>query len=108
MSVKLTFDERCIDFDKFESKADGSYLTGAGAPAPGAAWWLRLDSAPDVLMFICPCGCGSVTGLPVNARHGNHWKFNGDEVSVTLAPSVFKQTACKWHGFLTNGVWTQC
>ena len=64
----------------------------------------------------CPCGCGSMMNLPL---YGNssassfktstpQWYWNGNRELPTLQPSIRDVVTCRFHGFLTNGVWTFC
>lgn len=74
--------------------------------APGSASWSTgLDGHIASLMFVCPCGCGTVGAVTVREGYGDkHWSWNGDEVRPTLTPSILKTSPCAWHGFLTDGV----
>lgn len=53
------------------------------------------------IQFNCPCGCGSMLGASFP-----RWTFDADK--ITLTPSVRRLDGCKWHGFLTDGVFTFC
>ena len=60
----------------------------------------------------CPCGCGSHMRLPIHAEdvpapslHPNWW-WNGDRDKPTLRPSIRDMAGCRYHGHLTDGVWT--
>lgn len=64
------------------------------------------------ILFVCPCGCGEIGNLPLNiivdpSRNAS-WDWDGDEVAPTLKPSVQRMGGCRWHGFLTKGVWKAC
>ncbi len=82
------------------------------APVPGAFWWL--GDPPRRLHFVCPCGCGDIGGIAVAKdladRDGNHpiWTWNGDEDKPTTTPSILFTAGCKWHGYLTDGVFRSC
>lgn len=83
-----------------------------GATNPGDFWW---TGDPAVrLSFLCPCGCGDVGGVAVapdpNDRGGNHpvWKWDGNLDQPTLTPSIQFTTGCRWHGYLTAGVFRSC
>lgn len=61
----------------------------------------------------CPCGCGAEGGISfVGECYGTReaskgrplWDWNGDEDKPTLIPSIQRTSGCKWHGFLTDGV----
>jgi len=56
------------------------------------------------LLFCCPCGCGSLTNLPIDGSRV--WQFNLIECSIT--PSIRQLVGCKYHGFLTEGFWIFC
>lgn len=73
---------------------------------PGSAQWsLGLDGRIAALMFVCPCGCGGVGSVAVREGYGDkHWQWNGDEARPTLTPSILKTSPCRWHGYLTDGV----
>lgn len=72
-----------------------------GSPPASAQW----DEEHKHLLFMCPCGCGAFVRLPVN--HSNGWNWNGNLEKPTLTPSIL-QVNCKWHGFLTDGVFVEC
>lgn len=65
---------------------------------PGVLYLLRARGHGN---FICPCGCGYMTGIHVNP---GGWTL--DEKTVTVAPSVLTQP-CGAHFFIRNGevVW---
>lgn len=82
------------------------------AKNPGEFWW----SGDPVgrLTFVCPCGCGSIGSVAVAPnpldRGGNHpvWQWNGDLDKPTITPSIQFLSGCKWHGYLTEGVFRTC
>lgn len=62
---------------------------------------------------ICPCGCGGFMNLPVyqtgTAKERTpSWEWDGNETTPTLKPSIRDLSGCRFHGFLTAGVWTFC
>lgn len=65
------------------------------------------------ILLVCPCGCGGLMDLPIY-REGqpkpapNAWLWNGDRQQPTLTPSIRDLSGCRFHGFLTGGVWTFC
>lgn len=80
--------------------------------APGSAQWCVAYSEPDKivdLMFVCPCGCGSIGHCAVE-KHGNHpmWTWDGNKEKPTLSPSIQRTHGCKWHGFLRAGIFESC
>lgn len=87
---------------KFVQDIDGDGL------APGSAEWAVMYSGPSKvagLLFICPCGCGSLGFLSIRKidEHPS-WVWNGDREKPTMTPSIQKTTPCRWHGYLTDGV----
>jgi hypothetical protein len=94
MSVKATHRE---DFDQLAEPGDFIWSHHAS------------DGEPANILFVCPCGCGDLTGVPVRpAPQGPHWNWNGDQEKPTLTPSLQRLDNCKWHGFLTDGEFRSC
>lgn len=70
------------------------------------------------LSFDCPCGCGCrafiyfenpLDGGFIIPEHQPNWKRTGDTFeTLTLFPSLQRNSDCKWHGFLTDGVFKEC
>jgi hypothetical protein len=54
-------------------------------------------------------GCGSLGSLPIR-RFDEHpsWVWNGNLEQPTITPSIRRLDGCKFHGFLTDGVWSFC
>lgn len=73
-------------------------------PPGSAEWSTGLDDRIASLTFVCPCGCGCVGAVTVRAGYGKAWQWNGDEVRPTLTPSILKTSPCRWHGYLTDGI----
>lgn len=64
------------------------------------------------LLFVCPCGCGDIGHLPLRippvvVAQQPSWDWDGNEEQPTLTPSIRKLDGCKWHGYLTRGVWRE-
>lgn len=81
--------------------------------ASGDAVWIanyQDSNKHAALEFICPCGCGSVHCVSVceGTKEGKHWLWNGDAEKPTLTPSIQCLTSCRWHGYLTDGVFVPC
>ena len=78
--------------------------------APGTSQWSTgLNGRIAALMFVCPCGCGSVSAVTVREGYGDkHWSWNGDQEKPTLTPSILNTSPCRWHGDLTDGVFVAC
>jgi len=70
---------------------------------PGSAAWASDYAA---LQCVCPCGCGSLHYLSIAlaAKHAHTWIWNGDTALPTLQPSIQMTSPCRWHGFLTQGL----
>ena len=63
------------------------------------------------MIFCCPCGCGSLGSLAFDndTDEGRpRWHWNGSRDKPTLTPSIQKTDGCRWHGYLTDGVFTKC
>lgn len=63
------------------------------------------------MTFCCPCGCGDVSYLAfANNEYSTEpcWQWNGEEEAITLKPSILRTVECKWHGWLTDGVFVEC
>ncbi len=73
-----------------------------------------IDSGEKVtgMVFVCPCGCGRKGGLqfdgPFVTQNRPKWVWNGNREKPTLTPSIQQLSGCKWHGFLTDGVFKSC
>lgn len=107
--VPITFDHAVTLFEGDGVTHDEKGLVNTKV-APGAAWWTRNgEDHIAVLMYACPCGCSHVDCLPVLPGYSNtFWHWDQNETQPTLTPSVLRMSGCKWHGYLTRGVWTQC
>jgi Family of unknown function (DUF6527) len=93
---------RVENYDAIEKAGDGCWSTWHGAPDRVAS-----------LVFMCPCGCGMVSSIrvsapPVGTEPGPVWSWNGDKDKPTTTPSILRLDGCKWHGFLTDGVFRSC
>lgn len=84
--------------------------------AAGDGVWSTWYGAPDVvasLVFMCPCGCGSITAINVSAPPSGPdghpvWTWDGDRERPTCTPSILRLDGCKWHGYLTAGEFRPC
>jgi hypothetical protein len=73
---------------------------------PGDAKWFANGSVQTAgLNFVCPCGCGQVAGVSVEP---GRWQWDGNRERPTITPSIQIMDGCRWHGFLTNGVFQRC
>ena len=67
------------------------------------------DSLPWSAALLCPCGCGSTIRVSLVAGDHPRWRakrhFSG---SVTLHPSIWRNSGCRSHFFLLRGriVWS--
>lgn len=79
---------------------------------PGAVEMRTLDDEgrPCGMAFRCPCGCGRESWLPFepHGRPGPSWEWDGNETAPTLKPSILFKGGCRWHGYLTDGVFKEC
>lgn len=77
----------------------------------GAFDYVPSIDEPKGMRFICPCGCGgeSYMAFEGHGSPGPTWTWDGNRERPTLTPSVFNTgMPCRWHGFLTAGVWRPC
>jgi hypothetical protein len=70
------------------------------------------ERAEQLLVLACP-GCGRVSGMTVgdpkpDNRNGATWLLTGPADAPTLQPSINCVGCCKWHGWLTAGVFRSC
>lgn len=110
--VPITFDPRVNEFEGTRTDEQG-FLYKDGL-TPGAAHFASGRSGDElipnvVLRFSCPCGCGAVGALPINKQFNPQaWTWNGSTEKPTCTPSIQMLTKCRWHGYLTNGVFAPC
>ena len=74
--------------------------------APGDYQFRSINGEVLGMGFVCPCGCGNESWLPVT-EPGPVWAWDGNVDAPTLTPSILNRF-CKYHGFLTNGVFESC
>ncbi len=66
------------------------------------------------LLYVCPCGCDSISALPFNLDEGKNsdepakWNWNGNMEKPTLTPSIRRMEGCKFHGHLVSGIFAEC
>ncbi|VDS08847.1 hypothetical protein PARHAE_02032 [Paracoccus haematequi] len=70
----------------------------------------RADGSVGGLHFVCPCGCGNESYLPLRGTgHSHEWDWDGNWDAPTLTPSIFNTgMPCRWHGWLRAGEWQSC
>lgn len=57
-----------------------------------------------VLVFKCPCGCSKTINLNLLKDASPNWKFTiGEDNLITIRPSIWRNTGCKSHFFITEG-----
>lgn len=91
--------------------AESLFVDGyPAAPGTFKYWKVKPESEkPDGLNFVCPCGCESVLGIQFTSdRGGPCWTWNGSREKPTCTPSILHLNGCKWHGYLTDGVFKEC
>lgn len=95
-------------------RADAEYRTGkdglnrmycAGLEAGDADWMTGQDGKIAGLRFSCPCGCKYLGSVVV---YEGGWNWNQDVDVPTLTPSIQLLSDCRWHGYLTAGVFVPC
>jgi hypothetical protein len=77
---------------------------------PGAIEFVGHKDAAGTagLAFMCPCGCGREGYLPFRPEPSPSWEWDGNREAPTLKPSIQQVGGCKWHGWLTAGVFEPC
>lgn len=99
--------KRCASIAELRSeRVAGSIELARFGDAPVTS----LDQVAGI-RFICPCGCGNESWLPTNRKDtsGPFWDLSGTVEAPTVRPSVFNTgMPCRWHGWLTDGVWMSC
>lgn len=76
---------------------------------PAGAFQFEADDTG--LLFMCPCGQDHLCCLGFRGKtppERPSWIWDGNRDHPTLLPSIRHLTGCKWHGFLTAGVWIPC
>lgn len=93
-------------------KTNDEFFDRQGDLAVDTKGIVSLEKAGYILCE-CPCGCGGSMNLPVY-REGepkpakNAWLLSGTPEAPSLAPSIRDLSGCRFHGHLTDGVWTFC
>jgi Family of unknown function (DUF6527) len=88
------------------------YVDGRGYRrdlAPGTAAWCEDYKA---LQFICPCGCGAHHCVNTTCQGTqSSWSWDGNIEKPTLKPSLGlypkSMLGYHWHGYLTNGEFSE-
>lgn len=106
-SVPITWND---DVNKVEGHLDDLAKWQRPDLAPGSACWVDgMDGQIACLRFVCPCGCGGMGTVPVRPGYGGAcWTWDGNKELPTLTPSILRLSDCRWHGFLTKGVFVSC
>ena len=60
--------------------------------------------ATTAVFLLCP-GCGKGSALPIDGVSKPRWRMLVRE-PPTLVPSIWHDKGCGWHGFLTDGEFT--
>lgn len=111
MSAQPQFGTDLNNFDKATYAESGSMFR-KDLP-PGMLMWQIVNNNPDVfprrfLWFVCPCGCGNCSHIPIKSDQQDGWQWDGNEQQPTLTPSIQKLISCRWHGYLRAGVFQSC
>lgn len=80
---------------------------------PGQFAFGQEEGRGDVIWFSCPCGCGSLSCLPVGNKFKPErssdqratWEWDGNAEMPTLSPSIHH--IGHWHGWLKQGFFVQ-
>lgn len=59
---------------------------------------------PKWALFKCPCGCGAVVTLSLQAAHRPHWRLiERSRERPTLSPSIWRDVGCMSHFWVHDG-----
>lgn len=58
---------------------------------------------PRLLVLMCPCGCGEVFATNIDKQAGKAWRLYRNRGSVSLFPSVWRDTGCESHFIISRG-----
>lgn len=67
-------------------------------------YFVRSTYKPKWALFKCPCGCGGIITLSLQAIHKPYWRLVKSEASrPTLHPSIWREKGCMSHFWLKDG-----
>jgi hypothetical protein len=76
---------------------------------PGEFYYVAYRGTAYWVMFRCPCGCGEVLSLSLQTAHYPYWRIQYSKKGrPTLYPSVWRNTGCKSHFWIDDGIVTWC
>jgi hypothetical protein len=59
---------------------------------------------PRSLLIVCPCGCGEICTINLDARVGWAWRIKQDPPGrLSLYPSVWRTSGCQSHYVIRDG-----
>lgn len=71
-----------------------------------------IDKVTLRIVFVCPCGTHAdgygVRAVPLEPCSEPHWDWDGNRDEPSLTPSLQDVSSCRWHGYLTKGVFRRC
>lgn len=82
----------------FESRGEAT----VGINSPGDAVLIS-RGRPRWLLLRCPCGCGDELPINLDRRAGKAWRLYERDGSITLYPSVWRDTGCESHFIVWKG-----
>jgi hypothetical protein len=57
---------------------------------------------PRLLVLMCPSGCGEVFSINLDGQAGKAWRLYRKRGSITLFPSVWRDTGCQSHFIISR------
>lgn len=79
---------------------------------PGEFLYVHHNGKICGIDYCCPCGvCKDTSYLPLAGTELSTepcWNFDGNIERPSLTPSILRRAPCKWHGYLTKGVFVEC
>lgn len=107
--VKISWEPRLGKIEPFIREEDARLVAPDDMP-PGAAHLAAYGADPETreLSFVCPCGCHDIVTIPIKTgeKRGFVWEWDGNDTAPTVKPSIRRLGGCKWHGWLTAGVFS--
>jgi hypothetical protein len=65
-------------------------------------------AVPRSVWLRCPCGCNSILNINVDERINPHWHLRRYDQTLTLIPSVWRESDCHAHFILWENEILMC
>ena len=87
---------------QFKGTFEHHHEAAAVVRNPGDAALVHRGIARNVVLN-CPDGCGSLLTINLDPRSGPAWRRFGPDGSLTLFPSVWRESGCRAHFIVWRG-----